>query len=106
MNNKINRYTFVNKLYKNKNIHKIEMVNNHVYLITAKDGLELYVIDSNDHIHNFYTIMKYPCEKYYYYDYINMPHESYIELYQEIERITNPKKREQICRSSYFKAII
>lgn len=91
---------------KNKNIHNIKFLNDKMYLITTKDNLKLYVIISDDNYYKFYTKLDVPCSKYYYYNIINMPHETLFDLYQEIERITDPKKRENKSKVTYYKAVI
>lgn len=100
---KFNKSIFVENLEKNKNIKSIEEKNNN-FLITSTDDIQLYTIISRDNIHNFYTKMVNPDPKYYYFDFMEMPHETLEDLYQEVERFTNPQKRKLKCKYAYFKS--
>lgn len=97
-----NKDVFIENLKFNKNIKKIIECNNIVLKIYI-DDIVINIIISQDNIHKFYTTMENPENKYYYFLYKQMPHDSYSSLYKEINRMSDPAKRLTPCEFPYFK---
>ena len=102
MNQKFNHSLFVANIEKNLNVKEIKLISTNIYQIEFIDGLLLLVtIGSEDDYHKFYTSISEI--KYFYVD--RMPHNTYTDLYFEINRIGDKNRRSVVLpKYASFKA--
>lgn len=86
-----------------KNVKDMYVVNSRTIKLTTNDDLDLYIITSICKPKKYLTRMDKPITSYYYFQNIHMPHFTDEDLYEELIRFTDPKKRNNKCRSPYFK---
>lgn len=93
---------FVNNLNKNVDVATVRFINDNRAKITYIDGYVLNVdIFAEDVGFKFYT---YPDKDDFSSSYVGkMPHLNYVDLYYEINRMSNTESRKKICRYPYFK---
>lgn len=96
-----NLVQFANKLYKNPCISLVKAINKRVVEITYTDSQTLFIDTVGDNFHKFYTFVPKNDDSIYYMG--KMPHNTYDDLYVEINRMNTQTTRKQPCKYPYFK---
>lgn len=100
MSQQFDYYQFNTYINNNPFIKSVQHINNDI-VITFRDDFVLFV-KIRFSLHNFYTAI--PVLNFSYYYVGDMPHSTYEELFQEINRMSNPSTRTNMCYNSYFKS--
>lgn len=99
-----NHDLFTKKIKLNHNISNVDKIDVNNYKITCADHFEFFVIiNSEDSYHKFTTTL--PLEhfnKYFYHD--CMYHDTYDDLYFEINRMSNKTTRDKLPKYPLFKS--
>lgn len=103
--NVFNFEKFKMELSKNLNIIDIKYSNAKfgTISITFKDGLIMSIDTRGDMYHKLYTFLDKDYPRYYYFG--KMPHDTFTDLYQEINRMCVPETRTKLCKYGYFKCL-
>ncbi len=89
-------------LSKSADIKNVEINKNGNIEIIFNDDLKILAREIIGGDHMFYTWMEPKRPEYFYVGL--MPHNSFIDLYQEINRMSKPEKRKTMCKTNYFKS--
>lgn len=92
---------FINKLSKNQYILSIKEKTTNTIEITYMDGQVVFLDTIGDDLHKFYTFIPKNDNSMYYIG--KMPHDTYDDLYKEINRMNTPNSRKTPCKYPYFK---
>lgn len=93
---------FVENLSKNKFVASVKYISENVIQIIYVDGQYLLIDIKGDELHKFYTYLPQNNITVYYFG--KMPHDSYVDLYNELNRMNNLSSRIKPCKNPYFKS--
>ena len=93
---------FESNLRKNNNILNIMCDAKDIVTVSFVDGFKLVIDTCGDDMHKFYTYITHDDETKYYFG--KMPHDTFDELYWEINRMSDVSRRVKPCQKPYFKS--
>lgn len=99
--NQFNLIKFIINLSKNPFITSIKEKITHIVEITYTDGQIVFIDTIGDDFHKFYTFIPENDDTMYYMG--KMPHDTYEDLYREINRMNTLSSRKNPCKYPYFK---
>lgn len=99
--NQFNFTQFCDKYSNDPLIKSIKQIHSNIIKITFVDNQILYIDTFGDEYHKFFTSTPERNDAIYYMG--QMPHSSYEDLYEEIDRMKNPASRRYPCKYPYFK---